>query len=118
MAGAQGTNVPAYRNPTTQKAKDFDSYCADLFDRYQGDKAFQKRMDANLKKQFRAGPYGGQEKDVSPSQVHSNAFMTDLSIKYANDEYIGERLLPAIPTSDFSGNIPAFDQRNAVSAPD
>jgi len=36
-------------------------------------------------------------KDIAPGAVHVNATMSNLSIQYANEMYIGEELMPLLP---------------------
>src|SRR5262245_27698027 len=38
-------------------------------------------------------------KDITPGVVHQNATLSSISIQYANDEYIGEQLMPIAPVN-------------------
>lgn len=57
-------------------------------------------------------------RNVGPSQVHSNAFMSNLSVQYANDEFIGEQLMPVLPVTKRSDNFPTYSKRDRTEAPD
>ena len=57
-------------------------------------------------------------KGVSPSQVHSNTFLANLSVQYKNDEYIGESLMPAVPVGKRSDAYAVFPKRERFAFPD
>lgn len=55
---------------------------------------------------------------VSPSSVHSNAITTSLSVQYANDMYIGDRLIPYVPVSKRSDAFAIYTKRDRFGYPD
>lgn len=55
---------------------------------------------------------------VAPSQVHSNVFMSNLSVQYKNDTYIGEQLMPVVPVVHRSDAIATYDKRDRTNVPD
>lgn len=55
---------------------------------------------------------------VGPSAVHSNAIMSELSLAYVNDDYIGERLMPAVEVSKRSDEYAVFPKRDRLGYPD
>ena len=55
---------------------------------------------------------------VSPTTVHTNKFLTDLSVKYTNDAYIGARLMPIVQRSKRSDSFVTYDERDHLGAPD
>lgn len=55
---------------------------------------------------------------VRPEDVHENKFLTDLSIKYANDDFIGDRLLIPVPVDKRSDTIAIYDEREQLAYPD
>jgi len=58
-------------------------------------------------------------KDVRPGAVHQTQIMTTMSVMYANDEFIGSRLMPVISTNgSLSGMFYSYDQRDRLSYPD
>jgi hypothetical protein len=57
-------------------------------------------------------------KDLGPSEVHVDATLADLSIRFQNDEYIGERLMP-VCTVPFRSNVFfGYDERDQLGFPD
>jgi hypothetical protein len=57
-------------------------------------------------------------KEVGPSQVQSLPFLNNVSVQYANDEYIGEMLMPVIQVGQMSGEYHVYDKRSRLAAPD
>lgn len=56
-------------------------------------------------------------KGVSASSVHSNTFLSNLSQGYANDTYIGERLILSVPVQKRSDIYAIYPQREMFEAP-
>ncbi len=56
-------------------------------------------------------------KGVSKGEVHSDQFLTNLSQAYANDAYIGERLILSIPVQKRTNKYAIYPQREAFEAP-
>lgn len=59
-----------------------------------------------------------QIRSVSPGQVHSNALLTNLSLAYQNDEYIGERLMPPVIVAKRSDDFATYPKRERFAFPD
>lgn len=59
-----------------------------------------------------------QVRGVSASSVHSDQFLSNLSQMYANDTYIGERLVTPVPVTKRSGKFAVYPQREMFEAPD
>jgi hypothetical protein len=57
-------------------------------------------------------------KDVGPLTVHQNATLTNISIQYANDEYIGEQLMPVVNATKKSDVYYIYDKRSRLAYPD
>lgn len=57
-------------------------------------------------------------KAVSPSDVHSNAFLANVSVQYANDEFIGERLMPVVSVPKKSDDYFIYSKRDRLGVPD
>lgn len=57
-------------------------------------------------------------KGVSASSVHSNTFLSNFSQAYANDTYIGERLILSVPVQKRTDSYAVYPQREAFEAPD
>lgn len=58
------------------------------------------------------------ERAVSPSTVHSNGFMSNFSIQYANEQLIGDELLPMLPVMHLSDEYAVYSKRDALAVPD
>lgn len=56
-------------------------------------------------------------KGVSASAVHANTFLSNMSVQYANDEYIGERLIPAVPVDKRSNSFAIYPKRERLEYP-
>jgi hypothetical protein len=56
-------------------------------------------------------------KGVSPGEVHSDTFLSNLSQMYANDAYIGERLVMAVPVQKRTNKYAVYPQREMFEAP-
>jgi hypothetical protein len=57
-------------------------------------------------------------KEVTPNQVQDNRFLSNVSLQYKNDEYIGELLMPPVPVGQLAGQYPTYDKRSRLAAPD
>ncbi len=55
---------------------------------------------------------------LTPGAVHQNATLSNISIQYANEEYIGEQLMPVVSASKMSDIYYIYDKRNRLAAPD
>lgn len=62
--------------------------------------------------------FGTVIKGVSASSVHSNTFLSNMSVQYANDEYIGERLVGYVPVAKRSDAYAIFPKRERLEYPD
>src|SRR5262245_35141236 len=58
-----------------------------------------------------------RQKGVTPSSVHSNTFLTNMSVMYANDEYIDERLVTPVPVEKRSNTFAIYPQRERFEYP-
>jgi len=71
------------------------------------DSAKRKRLDESFCK----------VKGVSYGEVHSDQFLSNLSQGYANDSYIGERLILAVPVQKRTDKYAIYPQREMFEAP-
>jgi hypothetical protein len=71
------------------------------------DKSKRKRLDDSFL----------EVKGVGSAEVHSDTFLTNLSQAYANDSYIGERLLMVTPVQKRTGKFAIYPQREMFEAP-
>ncbi len=61
---------------------------------------------------------GALEKAVTPSAVHVDSLLSTFSVMYANDDYIGERLMPAAPVGKRSDKFAIYPKRERFAFPD
>jgi len=66
-----------------------------------------KRLDASFL----------QVRGVSAGSVHSDTFLSNLSQAYANDSYIGERLILSVPVQKRTNKYAIYPQREMFEAP-
>lgn len=57
-------------------------------------------------------------KSVSPGTVHNVATLTSMSVQYANDEYIGDRLMPVESVGKLSDKYFIYSKRDRLAVPD
>jgi len=57
-------------------------------------------------------------KGVASSTVHSNTFLSNMSLMYANDAYIGDRLVGVVPVGKRSDSYATYPQRERFEFPD
>ena len=60
----------------------------------------------------------GETRAVSPHAVHVDSLLADVSVMYANDNHIGEQLMPVVPVVKLSGLYATYDKRDRFAAPD
>jgi len=58
------------------------------------------------------------QKAVTPSAVHVDSLLSTISIMYANDEYIGERLMPVASVGKRSDKYVVYPKRERFAYPD
>jgi len=61
---------------------------------------------------------GSVQRAVTPTSVHVDTLLATMSVMYANDEYIGERLMPAVPVSKRSDKYSVYPKRERLAFPD
>jgi hypothetical protein len=57
-------------------------------------------------------------KALNPGNVHQDSILTNLSVKYANSEYIGLSLMPVVQVGKQSGTFFTYDKRDRLAYPD
>lgn len=107
---ADGINVATLspqdvvRLQRTENGKRWDSLRDELRSKMRN-ADFRARRDVSIR----------ELRTVTPGQVHSNAFMQNLSVQYANDEYIGLQLLPVLEVTKRSDSFPTYDKRSRIA---
>ena len=64
------------------------------------------------------GPTDERLKALTPANVHVDKVLANFSVAYANDEFIGERLFPAVSVSNRSDKYAVFSKRDRLGVPD
>jgi hypothetical protein len=57
-------------------------------------------------------------KALTPANVHVDKVLSSFSVAYANDEFIGERIMPVVPVDNRSDKFAVFSKRDRLAAPD
>lgn len=57
-------------------------------------------------------------KALTPANVHVDKVLSNFSVAYANDNFIGERLFPALSVSNRSDKYAVFSKRDRYGVPD
>jgi hypothetical protein len=57
-------------------------------------------------------------KGVSSGSVHSNTFLSNMSVQYKNDDYIGESLVGLVPVGKRSDAFATYPKRERLAFPD
>lgn len=60
----------------------------------------------------------GKYKAITPSAVHVDTLLSTFSVMYANDEYIGERLMPVVPVDKRSNKFAVYTKKDRFAFPD
>jgi hypothetical protein len=60
----------------------------------------------------------GKFKAITPAAVHVDSLLSTFSVMYANDEYIGERLMPVVTVDKRSNKFAVYNKRDRFAAPD
>jgi len=55
-----------------------------------------------------------QAKAISPGTVHNSTFLTNFSVQYQNDVFIGERLMPVVPVDHRSDEYVVYNKRDRL----
>jgi hypothetical protein len=57
-------------------------------------------------------------KNVQPGSVHNISTLSNISVQYANEEYIGDQLMPIVTVAKPDGIFFRYDRRDRMSYPD
>lgn len=95
-------------NQRTERGMLYERWVRSACDRFQNDNAFREKLGRQLL----------SIRGVSPSAVHSNQFLSNMSVRYANDDFIGLRLMPRVPVSNRSNTYLVYPRRERMAFPD
>ncbi|HEY1956702.1 MAG TPA: hypothetical protein VGH28_13875 [Polyangiaceae bacterium] len=77
-----------------------------------------KELIAENGPKVRAANAAMRQKLLTPGQVHVDAALSNLSVQYANEEYIGEEIMPATTVAKLSDVFFKYDRRSRFGYPD
>lgn len=60
----------------------------------------------------------GRTKMVGPSSVHNDSTLANVSVEYANEDYIGLQLMPVVDAAKLSDKFFVYDKRSRLAVPD
>lgn len=113
-----------YRMQRTERGLRFDKKLKDLSEKIRARDpqalAIAKGV-VDYMRSLKEGAAGVQTRagaGVAPGAVHSNTFLSNFSLMYANDEFIGERLMPIVPVEHRSDVYAVYTKRDRFNAPD
>jgi hypothetical protein len=81
------------------------------------DREVVKSINASLKRIRDDAELVGAERAINPGDVHVNTLMGNLSVQYANEAFIGERLMPVINVGKLSNLFAKYDKRDILAYP-
>ncbi len=107
--------VPVQRTPEGLRYEKFVTNIRNLLDGKTPEQQ-KKAIQANetLAKALGLGKF----KAVTPAAVHVDTLLSTFSVMYANDEYIGERIMPAINVGKRSDKFAKYPKRERFAFPE
>jgi hypothetical protein len=107
-------------NQRTEKGVAYERFIrnvkADLQD--PSDEDAQKALEEENEKILRLKLHPGKQKDLAIGNVQQSQVLSTMSVMYANDEYIGLRIMPALDTGRRSGTFYKYGKRDRLAFPD
>lgn len=76
---------------------------------------FARENQIITERRFRSAP--SIERDVSPSSVHVPSTLANVSIQYANEEYIAEELMPMVSAAKLADEYPIYTKESRIAYP-
>lgn len=97
-----------YRAQRTEAGKRYERMIGEHRAKSRGTKAsdaeYRARRDAEV----------AEMRTVNPGSVHTNTFMSNLSVQYKNDDYIGLELMPLLPVTKRSDTYVTYAKRDRI----
>lgn len=81
------------------------------------DKEIVREMKEEAKAILRS-VVGGVRAEVGPSTVHIPALLSNLSVEYANEDFIGRVIFPDVTVEKLEDKFPIFSKRDMLAYPD
>lgn len=93
----------------SKRAKEYRAYRDRLDEIVNSDDPKVKTLRANFAKEI---------KNLSSGEVHTSGVLTNFAVKYANEDFIGESMIPKVPVAKKTNTFRTFDKRDVTGAPD
>ena len=104
------TTLALAPEPKSAAAGAHEKFSREFKQKLHMDRDFRKKRASEMLRATRAA--------VTPGTVHVDRFLTQLSIGYVNDDFIGEKLMPRVPVSSRSDKFFKRSRRDSLNAPD
>lgn len=99
------------RSQRTEAGRRYERFAAETRQLVRNDKDARKRLNDSILALR-------EQRAISPGNVHSNTFLSSMSVQYANDEFIGDRLMPVVEVGKRSDSYPVYPKRERVGYPE
>ncbi len=104
--------IVAERRKNSPKAAQYERYMTGLKSK------LDSRNPADMALVSRVNDELARCKNVSPGTVHITAALSNISVQYQNEEYIGERLMPSVQVDKKTNTFFVYDKRSRLAYPD
>ena len=74
--------------------------------------------DPRIQSAFKDANLGMRQKFLTAGDVHTDASMSNMSVMYGNDDFIGTELMPIVPVNKQSNVYQVYTKRDRFAAPD
>ncbi len=81
-------------------------------------KAFLRSTDPKVKAMVERANAALVQKALTPGSVHYDTTLANISIQYANADYIGTQLMPVVQVAHLSDRYFVYDKRSRLAYPD
>lgn len=104
----------------SEAAKAYEERQSRAFELYRTNDEFRATVNTAIAEMYASSDAAkrGERAAITASSVHLNQYLSDFAIGYANDEFVGDKLISAVPVSNRSDSFVKHDKRNTFAAPD
>ncbi len=81
-------------------------------------KALLNSSDPNVRKDVEAANAALRAKALTPGALHNDSTLSNVSVQYRNEEFIGLRLMPVVTVSKLSDKYFIYSKRDRMAGPD
>lgn len=108
--------------PRTERSKAYANHLAGVralrHSKAADDIEVVKSINGTLKRMREDGEMYGAVRATGSADVHVNTLMGNMSVAYANDMFIGDRLMPVLPVNKLSNLFAKYSKRDILGYPD